>query len=73
MSVWGGEATFQAILSPIGSAKPGYPVARIFKVVLTTNADGSITVQYFDVNNVLQFTLNIAQSGGSQLIITRTE
>ncbi|MGB8781244.1 MAG: hypothetical protein WCD81_11440 [Candidatus Bathyarchaeia archaeon] len=73
MSTWGGEATQQAILSAITSAPPGFPVARVNKIAFSYNADGSInTIQFFDVNNNLLFTLTFAYSAGSVLSITRS-
>jgi hypothetical protein len=73
MSQWGGEATQQAILSTITSALPGFPVKSVAKITFTYNGDGSInTIQFFDVNNNLLFTLTFAWSAGSAISITRS-
>lgn len=73
MSVWGGEATQQAILSSLTSPPSGYPVARVNKIVFVYNSDGSInTIQFFDVNNNLLFALTFAYSSGSLVSITRS-
>jgi hypothetical protein len=73
MSQWGGEATQNAILSAITSPPPGWPQARVNKIVFIYNADGSInTIQFFDVNNNLLFTLTFAYSSGSVLSIMRS-
>jgi hypothetical protein len=73
MSQWGGEATQQAILSGITSAPPGYPVARVNKIVFNYNSDGSIsTIQFSDVNNNLLFTLTFGYSAGSIVNIARS-
>ena len=73
MSQWGGEATQQAILSAITSPPPGYPQAKVSKIVFSYNADGSInTIQFSDVNNNLLFTLTFGYSSGSVLSIARS-
>ena len=73
MSQWGGEATQQAILSAITSPPPGWPQTKVNKITFSYNADGSIgTIQFFDVNNNLLFTLTFGYSSGSVLSITRS-
>ncbi|MGA3192657.1 MAG: hypothetical protein ABSD73_09135 [Candidatus Bathyarchaeia archaeon] len=73
MSTWGGEATQNAILSTITSSPPGWPQAKVNRIVFSYNSDGSInTIQFSDVNNNLLFTLTFGYSAGSIVSITRS-
>jgi hypothetical protein len=55
MSVWGGEAIHDAILSQLASAPTGKKVA---KFAFTWNADGTVsTIKAYDSDGNLLFTL----------------
>lgn len=65
-----GETITNSVLSGIAAA----PInTKIAKWVLTYNGDNSInTMQFYDVNNNLLFTLTFDYSSGSVVSITRT-
>jgi hypothetical protein len=70
MSVWGGEAIHDAILSAISSAPTG---KKIVKFSFTWNADGTVaTIKAYDSSDNLLFTLTFSYSLGNLQDIVRS-
>lgn len=70
MSVWGGEAIHDAILSSISAAPTG---KKIKQVDFTWNGDGSInTIIFKETGGATLFTLTFSYSAGNVISIVRS-